>query len=63
MTGARDSWLGRRMGRRKPLWAFDDEERGVLVEAAVGIPVLQSILARGPSGERSWAAFGWYRRA
>jgi len=51
------------MGRRKPLWAFDDEERGVLVEAAVGIPVLQSILARGPSGERSWAAFGWYRRA
>jgi hypothetical protein len=34
------------MSRRKRLWGFDDEERGLLLEAAAGIPELQAVLLR-----------------
>jgi hypothetical protein len=34
------------MARRKRLWAFDDEDRGVLLEGAAGIPALLSVLGR-----------------
>lgn len=46
MTGAVEAWLGCGMGRRRRLWAFNDEERSVLIEASAGIPALQSVLAR-----------------
>jgi len=46
VTRAPEAWLVPGMARRKRLWAFDDEERGVLVEGAAGIPALQSVLAR-----------------
>ncbi len=39
-------WLVCGVARRKRLWGFDDEERRVLFEAAVGIPALQAVLAR-----------------
>ena len=38
--------MGRGMARRKRLWAFDDEERGVLLKGAAGIPALLSVLGR-----------------
>jgi hypothetical protein len=34
------------VSRRKRLWGFDDEERGLLLEATVGIPELQAVLLR-----------------
>ena len=34
------------MARRKRLWALDDEERGLLLQGAAGIPALLSVLAR-----------------
>ena len=34
------------MARRRRLWAFDDGERGILIEATAGMPALQSVLAR-----------------
>jgi len=34
------------MARRRRLWAFDDEERGVLLQGAAGIPALLSVLGR-----------------
>jgi len=34
------------MARRKRLSAFDDEERGVLLQGAAGIPALLSVLGR-----------------
>lgn len=40
------AWLACGMSRRKRLWGFDDEERGVLVEATAGIPELQAVLLR-----------------
>ena len=36
----------RGMARGKRFWAIGDEERGLLVGAAAGIPSLQSVLAR-----------------